>query len=217
MSEAPVRKLHPKIVDWAYFQDSEAVHILIFLIAKARLGPTTFMRHPIKRGEVVLGRNAISAGTGIAPGVVRTRIQWFKDSGEITMRKIEAEGRTYGVLKLTKFNELQKAEPPKRETTEYMKEQDRLKRNEPSEPFKKWWAAYKKGAMGGAWVAWQKTTNKPEVDKLIEITEQYKEYCASMDRPLMDGQGWINQRYFDSVWTHEEQGTEPEEEHDPFK
>jgi hypothetical protein len=56
------------------------------------------------------------------------------------------------------------------------------------------------GGKGAAWFGWCDTKNKPPVDELIKLTERYKVYCQENERKLIDGQGFLRQRYFDSEW-----------------
>ena len=73
--------------------------------------------------------------------------------------------------------------------------------------FEEWWGVYKTGVKSNAFEAWKKQSPMPE--NLIDITKQYKAYCASADRQVKDGQGFLNQRMFESEWTHVAQGTKP--------
>lgn len=207
-------KIFPKIQKWEHWSDSVCVHILIYLLTEAKQKRTSYKGVSIQRGQVVAaGRGAVARGTGLAEGVVRGAVNKMLDSGDLSYEIHETpKGGKFTVITITNYDEYQRAGDTPKPMSEYAKKQEELRKNEPSKPFLEWWEHYKKGARGGAWVAWQKTAHKPPLDELIKITEQYKEYCASMERPMMDGQGWINQRYFDSEWTHEAQGTAQEGE-----
>lgn len=71
--------------------------------------------------------------------------------------------------------------------------------------FEEWWKLYKKGNKRNAFEAWSK--QDIVLDTMLEQTRQYMRYCASIDRPMLDGQGFINQRAFETEWTHSAQGT----------
>lgn len=76
--------------------------------------------------------------------------------------------------------------------------------------FSRWWSVYKKGSKAQAFTAWKKQRiSEDMVPILISATETYKAYCQSIDRPLKDGQGWVNGRYWENEWTHAVQGTKP--------
>lgn len=79
-----------------------------------------------------------------------------------------------------------------------------------TDDFEAWWKLYKKGSKADAFKAWNKQKmSDVSFDLLEAVTEQYKSYCSSMDRPLKDGQGWLNSRFFEDTWTHDAQGTMP--------
>lgn len=76
-----------------------------------------------------------------------------------------------------------------------------------SPEFDAWWAIYKKGNKSNAYTRWKQHDIKP-VD-IMSQTRQYINYCNSVDRPMLDGEGFINQRAFETEWTHSAQGTKP--------
>ena len=71
--------------------------------------------------------------------------------------------------------------------------------------FEEWWAVYRKGNKANAFSAWKK--QKVTLTEVLEPTKQYLAYCRDVDRALLDGQGFINQRAFETEWTHNAQGT----------
>jgi hypothetical protein len=71
--------------------------------------------------------------------------------------------------------------------------------------FEEWWGLYKKGNKSTAFEAWKKQSPSD----ILEPTKVYIAYCKSIDRPMLDGQGFINQRTFETTWTHAAQGTSP--------
>lgn len=79
-----------------------------------------------------------------------------------------------------------------------------------SEDFEEWWKEYGVGVKANASDAWKKQNlSKADVEMLVKAVSPYKAYCLSADRSLKDGQGWLNGRFWESVWTHEAQGTSP--------
>lgn len=79
-----------------------------------------------------------------------------------------------------------------------------------TDDFSHWWSVYKKGSKAQAFSAWKKQhISEDMVPLLISATETYKAYCQSIDRSLKDGQGWLNDRYWENEWTHAAQGTMP--------
>lgn len=202
-------KIHRQITRWGWFGDSECVHLLVYLLIEARQIAGKWRGHDLKRGELVAGRGALAAATGIDESAVRTRIMWMVDSGEIRLRKIKTEEREYGVISIVNYDEFQREE----KVRTFAAREDRKIYTEYTADFEAWWKVYKKGVKHTAFQAWMKQLELlPPIDDLINRTKQYKTYCAERDRPMMDGQGWLNQRYFESDWTHDAQGTKPENE-----
>lgn len=76
-----------------------------------------------------------------------------------------------------------------------------------TEDFDKWWAIYRKGNKSNAFDAWK--SQHVKCSEIIASTEKYISYCKSIDRAMLDGQGFINQRTFETEWTHAAQGTAP--------
>lgn len=223
---------HPEIFDSEEWEDQFRFRILFFLIGKAKQRDSRYKGFIIRRGEVKAGRGFIEQGTGISEQIIRTRIKWMELSGTISIRVNQTDsGERFSVITINNYDRYQRDEIPDdtdKETppaahepkplTPYQKKLEDAKKQDYSKPFERWWSVYGKGAKGGAWFGWLQTPNKPPIDELIQITLQYKEYCKSMDRPLMDGQGWLRQRFFDSVWTHEAQGTtEQDSDDNPYE
>lgn len=206
-------KIHRQLTRWGWFQDSECVHLLVYLLIEARQIAGKWKGHPLKRGELVAGRGSLAAATGIGEQAVRTRIEWMKDSGEIKLRKITVGGNDYGVISIVNYDQYQREEKVRTFATRA----DRKVYTEYTDDFEAWWKVYRKGNKHTALQAWMKQLELlPPIDDLINRTKQYKTYCAELDRPMMDGQGWLNQHYFESDWTHKAQGTEDETNANPY-
>lgn len=84
------------------------------------------------------------------------------------------------------------------------KEKDKSGATNYTDDFSEWWAVYKKGNKKNAFAAWKKNAIPPDI---IALTQKYISYCKSVDRPLLDGQGFLNQHTWETEWTHEAQGT----------
>ena len=79
-------KLHRKITDWEWFGDSKTFHVFIFLLLNANRMPKKWKGYDIDTGQVVTGRIAISAATGISQQSVRTALSNLKSTNEITIK-----------------------------------------------------------------------------------------------------------------------------------
>jgi hypothetical protein len=73
--------------------------------------------------------------------------------------------------------------------------------------FEEWWVVYKKGNKSKALEFWKK--QKVSLVEILQPSKDYIAYCKSIDRTMLDGQGFINQRTFETTWTHSAQGTSP--------
>lgn len=205
-------KIHPKMQRWEHWEDSYCVHILLFLLMEAKQRKTSFKGVSIHRGQVVAGRGFISRGTGISEDVIRTRMKWMRMSGTFDVKVHEVNGEKFTVITIPTYEEYQQEEPQpmpaKRNWTAPNVSHDY------TEDFEEWWKVYKKGTKFTAFQAWNKQKacplGLPGLEELTTKTEEYREYCLSMDRPMMDGQGWLNQRYFENEWSHTAQGTADE-------
>jgi len=209
-------KLWRKIRKWRWFHDDHCLRLFIHMLLEANEEPSDFMGHRVGRGEFVAGRGKLSGDTGIAEHLVRTRMLWMRGK-EIDWRTIETEERSYSIITLLNYDEHQRepvpeAPKPPRPPTEYQKKVAAAKRKPYSKDFEEWWPHYMVGAKGGAWFGWLEAVNKPPVEEIIANTIQYKAYCKSAGRLVADGQGYMRQRYFDTEWSHEAQGTKPEQE-----
>ena len=203
-------KIHHKMQRWEHWKDSYCVHIFLFLLLEAKQSATSYKGVRIARGQVVAaGRGFISKETGISKGNVRGAVKRMVASGELSYEVFEPKpGDRFTVITITNYEEHQRE--IEREPTTYEKRMAEAKSKPYSAPFERWWKVYGKGGKGAAWFGWQEVTGKPPIDELIQKTIEYVEYCKSLNRPLMDGQGWLRQRYFDSDWTHESQKTKHE-------
>ena len=69
------------------------------------------------------------------------------------------------------------------------------------EQFEAFWKLYKVGAKKPAYEAWKKQKlTEEDITAIMECVPKYKAHCASADRSLKDGQGWLNQRFWESEW-----------------
>lgn len=85
------------------------------------------------------------------------------------------------------------------------KDKDKDKDKEYSREFGEWWAVYKKGNKSGAFNRWKE--QKPILpENLIALTRQYLNYCKKTDRAILDGQGFLNSKAWETEWTEEAQG-----------
>lgn len=143
------------------------------------------------------------------------------DSGEIVLRKIESEGRAYGVIRVVNYDAYQtdeqekEAKKPKKKSaadkepkalTPYKKAMQDARSKPYSEDFERWWKEYMHGNKHGAWFGWLEASEKPCVEDIIDATRKYKKLCVDTNRKMVDGQGFMRQKYFETDWSVEAQG-----------
>lgn len=76
-------KLHRKLEEWEWYQDSQMVHLFIHLLINASGKDRRWQGVEIKVGQMIAGRKKLSAITGISEQSIRTCLKRLEDSGEI--------------------------------------------------------------------------------------------------------------------------------------
>ncbi len=77
-------KLHRKMLEWEWYSDTNVCRVFVHLILKANYKDGRYKGHPVKRGQVISGRNMLSQETGLTPQQIRTAINKLKSTNEIT-------------------------------------------------------------------------------------------------------------------------------------
>ena len=77
-------KLHRKLQKWEWYQDSIAVHLFLHLLLSANHEDKQWQGVEVRRGQLITGRNSLSADTGITPQSIRTYLNKLKSTNEIT-------------------------------------------------------------------------------------------------------------------------------------
>jgi len=76
-------KLHRKLFEWEWYQKSDMVHLFIHLVLKANHADRRWQGITVKRGQVITGREKLSAETGISVPVIRRCLTRLENSDEI--------------------------------------------------------------------------------------------------------------------------------------
>jgi len=79
-------KLHRKMVDWEWYNDSKTLHLFIHLLINANHSDQKWQGKMIKRGQLITGRDKIKSLTGISEQSIRTCLQRLKDTKELTIK-----------------------------------------------------------------------------------------------------------------------------------
>jgi len=76
-------KLHRKFSDWEWFDNSEMVHLFIFLLLNANSENGNWRGITIKRGQILTGLHSLNERTGISIQTLRTCLTRLEKTGEI--------------------------------------------------------------------------------------------------------------------------------------
>jgi hypothetical protein len=106
-------KLHKKILEWEWYQDSKTLHLFLHLVLNARHKDGSWKGVNLKRGQVVVGVNSLSNSTGISVQSIRTNLKRLVDSGEI----ITKPTNKFTVVTICKFEDYQGQDVAGQQTT----------------------------------------------------------------------------------------------------
>lgn len=102
-------KLYDKFTDWEWFDNSQMVHIFIYLFLRANVVTEKYHGMEIARGQLVTTLSKISADTHISTQTVRTCLKRLLSTGEIT--KSSTNQRT--VITIVNYDRYQQPSAPK--------------------------------------------------------------------------------------------------------
>lgn len=78
--------LHRQLLDWEWFDNSQMVHLWIYLLLKANYQDDCWHGITIPRGSLVTSLESISKATKLSIRQIRTCITHLKSTGEITIK-----------------------------------------------------------------------------------------------------------------------------------
>lgn len=79
-------KLHRKLKEWEWYQDSQMVHLFIHLLFKANYEPKKWRGVDMSRGQLLTGRKQLSNETGISEQSIRTCLERLRSTNELTIK-----------------------------------------------------------------------------------------------------------------------------------
>ena len=79
-------KLHRKMMNWEWYNDSKTLHLFIHLLINANHSDKKWQGKMIKRGQLITGRDKIKSLTGISTQSIRTSLQRLRDTKELTIK-----------------------------------------------------------------------------------------------------------------------------------
>ena len=76
-------KIHRKFTEWGWYSDVNTKVVFLHLLLTANTEDSEFLGVKIKRGQVVIGRNKLSAAIGLSERQTRTALEHLKSTHEI--------------------------------------------------------------------------------------------------------------------------------------
>ena len=76
-------KVDRNILNWRWFQDSNTLHVFLYLLLRANLEDRDVKNYTVHRGEIETSISRICEDTGISARSVRTALQHLEQTGEI--------------------------------------------------------------------------------------------------------------------------------------
>ncbi|MCP4493272.1 MAG: hypothetical protein GY820_39110 [Gammaproteobacteria bacterium] len=98
-------KIHRKLIEWEWFQDSKTVHLFLYLLMKANCKDGLWRGNKIKRGQLITGRKSISKNTGISEQSIRTILKRLEKSQELTIKPTNK----FSLITILNYNEYQES------------------------------------------------------------------------------------------------------------
>jgi len=92
-------RLYRSLLSWEWFQDSQTLHVFLFLLLSACFKPLRHEGVSLAPGQLITARRQIAARTGLSEHQVRTALEHLKQTREIT---IESNNR-FSVITITNF------------------------------------------------------------------------------------------------------------------
>lgn len=96
-------KLHRKITEWEWYDDSNTFRLFIHLLLLANFEPKKWRGKTIQRGEVFTGRQILANSLHLSEMQIRTSISKLKSTNEITILST----RNYSIIKLINYDAYQ--------------------------------------------------------------------------------------------------------------
>ena len=96
-------KIHRKIQDWEWYEDSKMVHLFLHFLLLANHEPGKWQGQQIETGQFITGLDSLTERTGISTQSIRTCINKLKSTGEITSKSTNK----FRIITLLKWKDYQ--------------------------------------------------------------------------------------------------------------
>ena len=117
-------KIYRKMTEWEWYTNSEMVHLFLHLLIKAATCEKTWRGVKLQRGQAIVGRQKLSAETGISEMKIRTCMTRLQLSGEITIKS----SNRFTVVTICKYDDYQ---PKESELIQPINQLDSQQNNQP--------------------------------------------------------------------------------------
>ena len=107
-------KLDRNILRWRWWQNSNVLHVFLFLLLNANIEDHEFENETIHRGEVVTSFASIGKSTGLTFSQIRHTISTLKKTGEVTSRHTNR----YQVITIVNYDKYQEVRQTERQAKE---------------------------------------------------------------------------------------------------
>ena len=203
--------LHRQLLDWEWFDNSNMVHVWIYLLLKANYQDDNWHGMKIPKGSFVTSVSSISKATGLSVQNVRTCLSKLKLTGEITIQ-VTNQNSIITICKYDNYN-IQDAfvnnqinKPANNQLTtsnniiKENKEKDtnvsKKKVTDYPDEFDSDWFLYgRKGSKKDSYTAWKELSEDDKRKMRIHIPH----YLQSNERQyLKDFERYIKHRVFES-------------------
>ncbi len=184
-------KIHRKILDWEWYNDSNTFRLFMHLILKANHKSKKYRGVNIDVGCIMTGRELLSNETGLSVQQVRTCLERLKSTNEITIKSTK-QGTIIQVLNYQKYqvstNDSTAEQPTSNQRVTINKKEKNIKE-----------------VMLDEWVDYRKKINKPlkqvTIDNLLKEFESHSADCIRfvMNASITNGwQGLFWDKYVDT-------------------
>lgn len=99
-------KIYRRMLDWEWYGDPPVVTLFVHLLLAANYKPKSWRGRVIEKGQLVIGRVALSKVTGLSQQQIRTALEKLKSTSDIT---IEATNQ-FSIITLVNWDKYQDAD-----------------------------------------------------------------------------------------------------------
>ena len=193
-------KIHRKLLDWEWFNKSEAVHLFLYMVLKANHKDNKWQGNDVKRGQFISSLGNISSATGITIQQIRTILKKLEKTNEIKVKSTSQ----FTIVTICKYecyqDENEEANKPITNNQQTSNKQSTTNKNEKKEKNEKEvildsWIEYRKSA--------KKTLTQQSIKSILVKMENYtNEQCKFVINKSIE-QGWQG-LFWDNIQTIQE-------------